>query len=80
MTTDGGPVMSSKRSPNERAFQQASILVAIGLMIEGITLYFNHPAAFLTFIGFGTLLVAAGIVRYLWAAARSAGQGSGDRS
>jgi len=43
----------------------ASVLVFIGLLIEGFTLMWNNPIAFLVFLGLGGLLMFIGIVFYL---------------
>ncbi|PYY01759.1 MAG: hypothetical protein DMG64_04265 [Acidobacteria bacterium] len=43
----------------------ASVLVFIGLLIEGFTLMWNNPIAFLVFLGIGGLLMFIGIVFYL---------------
>ena len=43
----------------------ASVLVFIGLLIEGFTLMWNNPIAILVFLGIGGLLMFIGIVFYL---------------
>jgi len=43
----------------------ASVLVFIGHLIEGFTLMWNNPIAFLVFLGIGGLLMFIGIVFYL---------------
>ena len=43
----------------------ASVVVFIGLLIEGFTLMWNNPIAFLVFLGIGGLLMFIGIVFYL---------------
>jgi len=45
----------------------AGALVIAGLVVEGVTLWWNHPLSFIAFIGLGGLLMAAGIVIYLLA-------------
>ena len=50
-----------------RPLAQAGVLVSVGLLVQAMTLFWSHPTAFLIFIGLGSLLVALGIVRYLWA-------------
>lgn len=44
----------------------AGILIALGLVTEAITLEWNHPLAFMAFLGLGVLLMAVGMVLYLW--------------
>jgi len=45
----------------------AGALVIAGLVVEGVTLWWNHPLSFIAFIGLGGFLMAAGIVIYLFA-------------
>jgi hypothetical protein len=51
----------------------AAALVAVGLLIELVTLFFPHPLAFSAFLFPGALLVLAGIVLYLWSLLRVTG-------
>jgi hypothetical protein len=54
----------------ERRLRLSGILLLVGLLIEGGTLFFlERPLGFLTFAGTGALLVIAGIALYLWAIA-----------
>ena len=39
----------------------AGILIALGLVTEAITLEWNHPLAFMAFLGLGVLLMAVGM-------------------
>jgi predicted membrane channel-forming protein YqfA (hemolysin III family) len=48
-----------------RRLRLAGFLVALGLIVEAITLLWSHPTAFLVFLFGGGLLVAAGVVLYL---------------
>jgi hypothetical protein len=43
----------------------AGVLILIGLLIEGLTLTWNNPIAFLVFLGMGGLLIFVGLVFYL---------------
>ncbi len=43
----------------------AGVLIILGLVIEGLSLIWNHPLSFVTFIGIGGLLLFLGIVVYL---------------
>ena len=45
----------------------AGILIMVGLMVEALSLIWNHPLSFVAFLGISGLLVGAGIVLYLWA-------------
>lgn len=43
----------------------AGVLILTGLLIEGLTLTWNNPIAFLVFLGLGGLLIILGILFYL---------------
>jgi len=49
-----------------RRFRIAGILIILGLVVESLSLLWNHPLSFVAFIGIGGLLLAAGIVLDLW--------------
>jgi hypothetical protein len=58
--------------PQQNAFvskrlRLAGTLVILGLLVQGLTLLWNHPLAFLSFLGLGGLLLFSGIVIYLFA-------------
>ena len=48
-----------------RRLKLAGILVALGLLVEAVTMFWPHPTAFLVFLFLGALLVAAGVLLYL---------------
>jgi hypothetical protein len=48
-----------------RRLRLAGILVLAGLLIEVVTLFWEHHLAFVLFLGLGGLLVLSGIVLYL---------------
>ena len=50
----------------ERRLRQSGLLVACGLLVELISLLWNHPTAFFLFLGAGALLIAAGILFYFF--------------
>jgi hypothetical protein len=50
----------------ERNLRLASLLVIAGLFLQLITLFSNHPLAFMAFIFVGSPLVLAGVLVYLW--------------
>ena len=49
-----------------RRLRIAAILILTGLVIELISLTWNHPLSFLVFMFAGGLLLGAGILFYLW--------------
>jgi len=48
-----------------RRLKLAGILVALGLIVEALTMFWRHPTAFLVFLFLGALLVVAGVLLYL---------------
>ena len=44
----------------------AGILIALGLIMEAVTLVWNHPLSFMAFLGGGVLLMLIGMAIYLW--------------
>jgi len=50
-----------------KKLRTAGILIIIGLAVEALSLVWNHPLSFVAFLGMGGLLLAAGILSYLWA-------------
>jgi fucose permease len=61
-----------------RRLKLSGILVGLGLIVETLTMFWPHPTAFLAFLFLGGLLVAAGVLLYLFAIATYA-PSSGDR-
>ena len=45
----------------------AGILIMIGVLVEGLSLVWSHPLAFLAFVGVGGLALAMGMAVYLLA-------------
>jgi uncharacterized membrane protein HdeD (DUF308 family) len=52
-----------------RRLKLAGLLVILGLAVEALTMFWSHPTAFLVFLLLGGLLVAAGVLLYLFAIA-----------
>jgi predicted membrane channel-forming protein YqfA (hemolysin III family) len=58
---------SSALPPMERRIRLASVLLAISLVIEALSLAWSHPTAFLLFVGAGGIFLLAGVAVYLYA-------------
>jgi hypothetical protein len=43
----------------------AGMFIIAGVLVQGLSLVWNHPLSFLAFIGIGGLMMFAGIVIYL---------------
>ena len=50
-----------------RALRVSGLLLIVGLLIELVSLHFNHPLSFLGFMFIGGGLLFLGVVVYLWA-------------
>jgi len=61
------PAAPRERSPRlDRRLRLAALLVTLGLVVEALSFLSVHPAAFFAFLAPGALLVAVGVVVYLW--------------
>jgi len=45
----------------------AGVLIVLGLIVEAVSLIWNHPLSFVAFLGVGGLLLFLGVVVYLTA-------------
>ncbi|HJX85039.1 MAG TPA: hypothetical protein VJ723_11900 [Candidatus Angelobacter sp.] len=59
-------MMSAQNPFVSRRLRLAGILVILGLLVQALTLLWNHPLAFMAFLGLGGLLLFVGIVVYLF--------------
>jgi hypothetical protein len=50
----------------QKRLQLSGILILLGLVAELISLFWNHPMAFLFFVFVGGLLIVVGITVYLF--------------
>jgi len=55
--------------PMLKKLRTAGILIMIALLVEALSLVWNHPLSFVAFMGISGLLFALGILLYLWALA-----------
>jgi hypothetical protein len=62
--------VSTAESRIPRGLGRSGALVAVGLAVEAISMYWAHPTSFLLFAFVGGGLVAAGVLVYLWTIAR----------
>jgi hypothetical protein len=49
----------------ETRLRIAGLLVAAGLILQFLTIFWNHPLAFLLFLGVGIPITLAGVLIYL---------------
>lgn len=52
-----------------RRLKLAGLLLILGLLVELVTMFWAHPTAFLVYLLLGGLLVAAGVLLYLYSIA-----------
>ena len=60
-------ICAPANSKMSRALRVSGVLLIVGLLIELISLHFNHPLSFLGFMFIGGGLLFLGVVVYLWA-------------
>lgn len=56
-------------SDMDRVLRIAGAWVVLGLLVEAVTLVWQHPLAFVVFAGAGLTLVVIGMAYYLWSLA-----------
>ena len=57
--------MSASLSSESRRARWAGLLVAVGLLVQALSLVWSHPTSFVLFLVVGAVLVLAGVVTYL---------------
>ena len=57
--------MASRTSPMDIRIRVSAALVILGLLTEGITIFWNSPGSFLAFAFLGVGLVAVGVALFL---------------
>lgn len=50
-----------------KRLRTSGILIILGLLVEALSLIWNHPLSFVAFLGIGGFLMFVGIIIYLWA-------------
>lgn len=58
---------SDGKNPFPRRLRLAGASLVLGLVIQALTLGWNHPLAFTIFLGPGLLFVGIGALIFLWA-------------
>jgi hypothetical protein len=60
-------MMLTQANPINARLRLSGGLIALGLLVQALSLLWNHPLSFIAFVSLGGLLVAGGIVLYLFA-------------
>lgn len=63
--------MTEIASKLTQGLNRSGALVGLGLLVEAVSLFWNHPTSFLLFAFLGAGLVVAGIVLFFWTIARA---------
>ena len=58
--------MPTQANPIHSRLRLSGMLIAVGLLIEALSLLWNHPLSFIAFVTIGGALIALGIVVYLF--------------
>jgi hypothetical protein len=58
--------MPTQANPIHSRLRLSGLLIAVGLLIEALSLLWNHPLSFIAFVTVGGALMALGIVVYLF--------------
>jgi hypothetical protein len=56
----------------DRKLQISGVILIVGLLVEGLCLLSGSPVGFILFVGVGGLLIALGILYYLYSLASTA--------
>jgi hypothetical protein len=59
------PAENSKNGFIYRKLRIAGVLIVAGLLVQGMSLLWNHPLSFFAFLGVGGLVTLVGIIAYL---------------
>jgi predicted membrane channel-forming protein YqfA (hemolysin III family) len=57
--------MQTQANPIHAKLRLSGIFIVLGLVVQALSLLWNHPLSFIAFITVGGLLLAVGIVLYL---------------
>ena len=58
--------MPTQANPIHSRLRLSGLLIAVGLLIEALSLLWNHPLSFIAFVTIGGALMALGMVVYLF--------------
>jgi len=56
----------------DRKLQISGMILIVGLVVEGLCLLSGSPIGFILFVGFGGLLIAMGMLYYIYSLASTA--------
>lgn len=60
-------MMENQINPIHARLRLAGVLIMVGLVVQALSLLWNHPLSFIAFVSIGGLLLGVGIILYLFA-------------
>lgn len=60
-------MMENHSNPLHRRLRLSGLFIILGLIVQALSLLWNHPLSFIAFVTLGGLLLAIGILLYLLA-------------
>jgi hypothetical protein len=57
--------MQTQSNPIHARLRLSGLFIILGLLVQALSLLWNHPLSFIAFVTLGGLLLAIGIVLYL---------------
>jgi len=60
-------MMENQINPIHSRLRLAGTLIMVGLVVQALSLLWNHPLSFIAFVSIGGLLLAIGVILYLFA-------------
>lgn len=66
-------MMENHSNPLHRRLRLSGLFIILGLIVQALSLLWNHPLSFIAFVSLGGLLLAIGILLYLLAVVNMAG-------
>ena len=60
-------MMENQINPIHSRLRLAGTLIMVGLVVQALSLLWNHPLSFITFVSLSGLLLDLGIILYLFA-------------
>lgn len=60
-------MMENHSNPLHRRLRLSGLFIILGLIVQALSLLWNHPLSFIAFVSLGGLLLAIGILLYLLA-------------
>lgn len=73
-------MMEENTNPIHSKLRLAGVLIILGLVVQALSLLWNHPLSFIAFVSLGGLLLGVGIILYLFTLVNIPATQPGERS